>query len=185
MPCGKRWLWLPFGLSVSSDVFQERLDAVIKTVPGVTTIADDVLAKGDSEINHNLAVLSLLEIAQSNNLKFGADKVQFRTRECNFFGKLLTSEWMRINLNKVNAIRQMGAAKCRKELVSFQGMVNYLNHYPSWLTQVAEPLKELLRNDMLWYWECKHLEAFEVIKEELTKTFGIFQLEGRSCHPNG
>ena len=35
--------------------------------------------------------------------------------------------------------------------------------------QVAEPLKELLRNDMLWCWESKHKEAFEAIKEELTK----------------
>ena len=36
--------------------------------------------------------------------------------------------------------------------------------------QVAEPLKELLRNDMLWCWESKHQEAFKAIKEELTKT---------------
>ena len=50
------------GLSVSLDVFQERLDAVIKTVTGVTDIADDALAKGDHEISHDVAVLSLLEI---------------------------------------------------------------------------------------------------------------------------
>ena len=38
----------------------ERLDAVIRTLPGVTGIANDVLAKGDSEINHDIAVLSPL-----------------------------------------------------------------------------------------------------------------------------
>ena len=40
-----------------------RLDAVIKMIPGVTGIADDVLAKGDSEISHDITVLSLLETA--------------------------------------------------------------------------------------------------------------------------
>ena len=58
-----RWLWLPFGLSVSSDAFQERLDAAIKTVPGVNDKADDVLTKGDNEISHNVAVLNLLKTA--------------------------------------------------------------------------------------------------------------------------
>ena len=59
IPWGKyRLLQLAFSLSVSSDVFQEILDEVIKTVPGVTGIADDVLAKGYSEINHDVVVHS-------------------------------------------------------------------------------------------------------------------------------
>ena len=62
-----RWLWLLFGLSVSSGVFQERLDAVIKIVPDIRGIAA-ILAKGDSEINHDRAVLCLLETTQNNNL---------------------------------------------------------------------------------------------------------------------
>ena len=50
-PWGKyRWLQLPFGLlMVSSDIFQERLAAVIKMVPGVTGIEDDVLAEGNNK----------------------------------------------------------------------------------------------------------------------------------------
>ena len=35
---------------------------------------------------------------------------------------------------------------------------------------MAEPLKELLRNDTLWCLESKHQGIFESIKEELTKT---------------
>ena len=36
-----RWLRMPFGLKVSGDVFQERLDRVLILVPGVLGIADD------------------------------------------------------------------------------------------------------------------------------------------------
>ena len=49
-------------------------------------------------------------------------------------------------------------------------MVNYLKWYSSWLTQVAEPLEKLLRNDTLWCWQSKYQQAFKTIKEELTKT---------------
>ena len=52
-----------FDLSVHRDVFKERLDAVTKMMPGDTGKASDVLAKEYSDINHDIAVLSLLETA--------------------------------------------------------------------------------------------------------------------------
>ena len=67
-------------------IFQERLDAVIKTVSRVTGRADDVLAKGDNETSHGVVVLSILETALSNKLKFNTDKIQFKTKEYKFFG---------------------------------------------------------------------------------------------------
>ena len=46
-PWGKyRYLHLPFGLKVSSDVFQEQLEAVLKLHSNVTRIADDCLVMG-------------------------------------------------------------------------------------------------------------------------------------------
>ena len=89
---------------------------------------------------------------------------------------------MSVNLKKVDAIREMGAPKSKKELESFQGMVNYLNHFSSWCTQVAEPLKETLRNDTLWCWESVHQEEFKAIKEELTKTLLLVHFDPNADH---
>ena len=80
-------------------------------MPWVTGIADDVYWPRETEINHNIAVLSLLKTAQSNNLKFNATKVLSKMRECKFFGQLLMPEEMNINPKKVDAIRQMEASK--------------------------------------------------------------------------
>ena len=60
-----RWLRLPFGLSISSYAFHGRLDAVIMMVPDVAGIADDVLSKGNNEVNYDTAVFSQLEAAQT------------------------------------------------------------------------------------------------------------------------
>ena len=70
--------------SVSSYIFQHRLDIVIKIRSGITGIVNDVPAKEDSETNHDIAVLSLLETAFNINLKFNHDKIQLKTRECKF-----------------------------------------------------------------------------------------------------
>ena len=55
-------------------------------VVGVTGIADNILTKKDGEINHDMAVLSLLETAQNKKLKFIPNKIQFKRRECKFLG---------------------------------------------------------------------------------------------------
>ena len=49
-PWGKyRWLRMLFGLKVSGDVFQEKLDRVCTLVPGVLGIADDIVIHGATE----------------------------------------------------------------------------------------------------------------------------------------
>ena len=139
-------------------------------MPGVTSITDDVLAKGTDDRSHDIAVLRLLETARANNLKLNPNKFQFKTQQCRFFGQVLTPEGMSIDPKKVEAIRQMQPPQARKDLESFQGMVKYLKHYSNNLTKLAEPLKELLQNDTLWHWEPRHQRAFDAVKEELTKT---------------
>ena len=68
-PWGKyRWLRLPFGLKIASDVFQERLDRVLRLLKGVHGTADNILTHGETEIQHDGRLLTLLETARMNNL---------------------------------------------------------------------------------------------------------------------
>ena len=72
-PLGKyRWLRMPFGLKVSGDVFQERLDRVIRLVPGVVGITDDIVIHGATENTHDGTVLVLYETARLNNLSLNS-----------------------------------------------------------------------------------------------------------------
>jgi hypothetical protein len=63
-PWGKyRFKRLPFGLKISGDVFQERLDAVLRGISGVTNIVDDCMVRGVSESEHDFNLLTLLHAA--------------------------------------------------------------------------------------------------------------------------
>ena len=60
-PWGKfRWLRLPFRLNIASEVFQERLDRVLRLLEGIHGIADDILTHGETEIQHDGRLLTLL-----------------------------------------------------------------------------------------------------------------------------
>ena len=48
-----RWLRLPFGLKIASDVFQERLNRVLRLLEGIHGIVDDILTHRENEIQHN------------------------------------------------------------------------------------------------------------------------------------
>ena len=57
--------------------------------------------------------------AQSNNLNFNPNKIEFKMKESKFFVQLLTPEGMSINQKKVNAMGKMDPPQSKKELGSF------------------------------------------------------------------
>ena len=76
---------MPFSLKVSGDVFQERLDRVLRLVPGVLGIADDIVIHGATENTHYGTVLVLCETARLNNLSLSSKKMHFKSTDCKSF----------------------------------------------------------------------------------------------------
>ena len=159
---------LPFGLKIASDVFQERLDRVLRLLKGVHGIADDILTHGETEIQHDGRLLTLLETARMNNLSLNPDKIQFKSTDCKFFGHRLTPEGLKLDPEKVKAIVKMPAPQSIQSLQSFNGMVNYLKRFSPVLTDLAEPLRRLQKQDTIWAWESEQQQAFKKIKTALT-----------------
>ena len=62
----------------------------------------------------------------------------------------------------------MPAPQSIQSLQSFNGMVNYLKRFSPVLTELAEPLRRLQKQDTIWAWESEQQQAFEKIKTALT-----------------
>ena len=168
-PWGKyRWLRLPFGLKVAGDVFQERIDRVLRNVPNSAGIVDDILCHGNEETTHDAAVITLLETARANNLTFNANKFVFKSQDCAFFGGHLTPAGYKMDPKKVQAISEMKPPENLQDLQSFLGLVNYLNRFSPALADLTAPLRALCKKDTLFTWESSQQAAFEAIKKEIT-----------------
>ena len=165
-PWGKyRWLRMKFGLKVSGDVFQERLDRVLRLVPGVLGITDDIVIHGATENTHDGTVLVLCETARLNNLSLNSKKMQFKPTDCKFFGHRLTPDGVKVDLKKIEAIKQMDPPQNIGSLQSFNGMVNYLKKFSPVLSELSEPLRRLCKSGVKWAWESEQRNAFEAIKQ--------------------
>ncbi|PFX34396.1 Retrovirus-related Pol polyprotein from transposon 17.6 [Stylophora pistillata] len=122
-PWGKyRWLRLPFGLKVSGDVFQERIDRELRSVPNSVGIVDDILCRGNEETTHDVAVITLLETARVNNLTFNANKFVFKSQDCTFFGGNLTPAGYKMDPKEVQAITEIKPPVNLQDLQSFLGL---------------------------------------------------------------
>ena len=71
---------LPFGVEVSQDMFQHELDEILKDVPNVVGIADDILVYGCTDTEHDLAFINMLETCRENNVSLNSEKLPFKDK---------------------------------------------------------------------------------------------------------
>ena len=72
-PFGRyRWLWLPFGLKVSSEIFQKRLHQALEGLEGIQCIADDILVHGDEKTHDDR--IRKLERCQTLGIRLNKNK---------------------------------------------------------------------------------------------------------------
>lgn len=165
-PFGRyRFLRLPFGLVVSQDVFQQRMDAILEKCPGCTGIADDVAVYGKDEKEHDANLLNLMKVAREHGLVFNSSKCVIKTTEIPFFGMIYSADGVRPDPDRVAAINQLPAPTTVKELQEFLGIATYMAPFIPRLSHHAAVLRQLLKKNTVFSWLDSHEAAFQNIKE--------------------
>ncbi|PIK33274.1 hypothetical protein BSL78_29912 [Apostichopus japonicus] len=59
---------LPFGLSISQDIFQQKMDQILENCQETASIADDVAVFGATEEEHDRNLHNLMRVAKSMDL---------------------------------------------------------------------------------------------------------------------
>ncbi|CAB3998069.1 Hypothetical predicted protein [Paramuricea clavata] len=164
------WLRLPFGLNVSSEIFQKRLNQELVGLEGVRCIADDILVYGTDEKDHNKNLERLLERCKEKSIKLTKDKLEFKCKEVSFHGHLLTNEGLKVDLGKVKVIMQMPQPTTPEEILRLNRMVNYLSRFLPNLLEVMKPLRDLAHKELAWCWLEIHEKAWNEVKHLIAMT---------------
>ncbi len=143
--CFKR---LPFGLSVSTEIFQEDMDKSFQGIPGTFPCADDIKTQGSTEIRHDINCLETVAAAQRAGLKFNPDKCSIKKKEINYFSRVISEEAIKPDPSKVQAIIDMAPPQNKQELQSFLGSVNFLSNFVPNLSQSTHIMRGLLKKDV-------------------------------------
>ena len=143
-----RWCRLPFGTTVSSEVFQKHLLEALRGLPGIICIADDIVIYGKTLEEHDENLRKFFERCLETGIKLNNDKLDIGLKEVTFMGHRITKEGLRVDPAKVSAISEMQPPTNINELRRFMGMANYLARFMPHLTDTMQPLHNLLKNDV-------------------------------------
>ena len=80
----------PFGLLMSQDEFQPKLDATYQGIPNVSSIADDIIVTGKTPEEHDTAMIRLLDACRTNNIRLNSEKLQCKQHKVDFYGHIIT-----------------------------------------------------------------------------------------------
>lgn len=168
-PFGRfRWTVLPFGLNLASDEFQRRLTENIEGLEGVKAVADDILCWGCDEEEHDRRVRALFQRCRERGIKLNRDKLKYKQSEVKYMGHHLTSEGLKADPQKIEAIQNMPPPEDKEGVMRLIGMCNYLQPFAPNLAEITTPIRSLLQKDKEFVWDCPQKEAFELIKKILT-----------------
>ena len=88
--------------------------------------------------------------------------------EVPYIGHLLTSEGIKPDPKKVEAVQKMPQPTDVPSVKRFLGMVNYLSKFLPNISAITEPLRQLEAKDVEWHWDENQQKAFDEVKTLIT-----------------
>ena len=100
------FLRIPFGLRMSQDIFQKKIDETYEKFSGAVGIADDINVFG-TEPTHDYNVHEAMERTRKAGIKLNFVKCTVKLKSCSFFGEIYTPQGVKPDPRKVEAIKNV------------------------------------------------------------------------------
>ena len=176
-PFGRyRWRRLPFGLKVSSEIFQRKLDEALEGLEGVFSVVDDVVIAGcgqtvdDAQIDNQRKLAETLKRCVEKNIVLNEDKQQTGLTEITLHGHRITKDGVKVDEAKVQAIRNMPKPVDVAGVRRLCGMTQYMSRFLPDLAETLEPIRALTQKDTPFVWPTECENAFATLKKILSES---------------
>ena len=168
---------MPFGLSVSSEIFCSQMDKALQGIPGTFPCADDVKIQGSTEQHHDLHLLETVARAKKAGLKFNPDKCAIKKKRIEYFGRIVSHEGVEPCPKKVKALMDLATPKDKHELQSFLGTVNFLANFIPNLSKSTHLMRGLLKKDVRFTWTSDMQKDMDHIKKAIATAVTLFHYD--------
>ena len=105
------YLRVPMGASLSLHVYQYRVDEIFQDIPQCVGIVDDIIIFGYGDNDHDATLYSILDRACDVGMRFNPDKCIFKQDNISFYGVMLSSEGVKPDPRKIEAIKNLPEPK--------------------------------------------------------------------------
>ena len=92
--------------SLSSDVYQYKVDEILEDIPRCIGIADDIVIFGYGDHDHDATLYSVLDRARDVGMRFNPEKCIFKQDSISFYGVTLSSDGVKSDPREIEAIKK-------------------------------------------------------------------------------
>ncbi|GJR37998.1 RNA-directed DNA polymerase [Tanacetum coccineum] len=163
------WLVMPFGLSNAPSTFSHLMNKVLKPFISSFVIVyfDDILIYNKSEKEHLRHLREVLIALSQNKLYINLKKCNFLTDKLLFLGFVITSHGIRVDEDKVRAIREWPKPQGISDVRSFHGLATFYRRFIRNFSIIMAPITQCMKKGK-FEWGKEADESFAQIKEKLT-----------------
>ena len=159
-----------FGLCNLSGTFQRIIDSIFRELlhKGVLASYIDyfvIPAKMKEELEER--TIQFLKIAEKHNLCFKRSKCDFNMEEIPILGVIVGKEQVKIEQEKIKAVKEWKTPTKVKDVESFLGFANFYRRFIQNFSHTAKSLNELKGKKEL-VWNEDYQKAFDELKEKIT-----------------
>ncbi|KAF8695821.1 hypothetical protein RHS03_07886, partial [Rhizoctonia solani] len=164
-------LVMTFGLTNALASFQHFMNNLFKDLLNVCVIIylDDILIYSKDDASHTQHVHEVLRWLMENQLFCKASKCTFHVTSVEYLGIIVLDKGFSLDKLKIQAVQEWPTPTKVKEVQLFLGFANFLQRFVANFSHIARPLHNLVKKDTLWKWEAKEQEAFQNLKDAITK----------------
>ena len=98
---------MPFGLKMSQDMFQMRMDQITGRLPGVIAIHDDICIYGKIQEQHDQTPPTTTQNRIKNGLVFNSRKCHISKLQITFYGTIFLVQGMKPDPIKMHALQDL------------------------------------------------------------------------------
>src|SRR5690606_8116168 len=124
----------------------------------------------DDEEQHNTRLLQVLSRLQDYGIRLNAQKCTFRSRNVNFLGHKHSDGTIEPLHSTTSAIANFATPENSTSLRSFLGLAGYYLKYVPHYATIAEPLRCLLRKNVVFNWSEPQERSFQRIKSMILES---------------
>ena len=135
-----------FGLTNSPVTFQAMMNTLFHDLiqqGKIVIYLDDILIFTKDITEHRIVVKEVLKILRQNKLYFKLAKCEMEKDEIKYLGMIIGHGKVRMDLIKVDTVRNWQEPRTKKELQMFLGYANFYRCFIKGFSGIVKPLTKL------------------------------------------
>jgi hypothetical protein len=163
---------MPFGLTNAPSTFMRLMNEIIKDFIGkfVVVYLDDILIFSKTKEEHLRHLMLVMRRLQQEKLLINLKKSSFMKIELIYLGFVISSNELKMDPEKVKAIREWPSPRSMFEVRSFHGLASFYRKFIRDFSWICAPMMDTVKKrHKSFKWTEEVEKSFNILKEKISE----------------